>query len=336
MRWGPSGLGKLSIPALISVCSVLIVLLIISDNLLTRVLALHKKQRSNVIPGSSAKSPGPFSFYDTPSNSPRLGFVPRQLAFEPLNFSRESMSPVADDGFQSATVETSDTSLESQSPRYAELLQEAIAINSDNNSPDEMPVSDSVSESDDGEQDESDYRDHTPEPEPVLKGRQSLGMQLKGLLWSYLPKASKAVPQPPTRKNQSSRPGLPLPPKEILEKPRGPVTTPVRRRAPRPAHPKELVHLQPAPPPKPTMIPRVSKKPQRLVELHPLPPPPPVVKPVEIPRPRRSSGASVKDLVKNFEQQAAQTKSSRLKTVQSFGDLNKGNRKEFNKPIWKP
>jgi hypothetical protein len=60
------------------------------------------------------------------------------------------------------------------------------------------------------------------------------------------------------------------------------------------------VHLQPAPIPRVSLIPRVSK-PQRLVELHPIVP---VVSPQSIsaPRVRKSSGTSVKDLVRGFEE----------------------------------
>ena len=131
----------------------------------------------------------------------------------------------------------------------------------------------------------------------------TVGKRVKGFFMSYLPTLSSKAVHPPSQKSTISRkPGLPLPPPNILDKVRGPVTTPARHPLPKPVPPKELVQLHPAPPVLPSVLPRPAK-PQRLVELHHLPPPPekPIVASNTSLRPRRSSGASVKDLVKGFE-----------------------------------
>ena len=130
----------------------------------------------------------------------------------------------------------------------------------------------------------------------------TIGKRVKGLLFSYLPTLQKSSSSSTTvsKAPVPTQPSLPLPPIEILSKPRGPITTPAPAPIMKPKHPKELVVLHPAPqPPTVSHIPRL-KKPQRLVELHPPAPLPVVEQP--IPRPRRSSGSSVKDLVRGFEE----------------------------------
>lgn len=76
--------------------------------------------------------------------------------------------------------------------------------------------------------------------------------------------------------------------------------TPQPRPLPRPAHPKDIVHLQHAPPP--TRIPTLPRVPKRLVDLRPVSQPPVASAAIEIPEGRRSSGGSVKDLVNSFEE----------------------------------
>ena len=141
--------------------------------------------------------------------------------------------------------------------------------------------------------------------EPFLKTKSAsnLSDRVRGFFSSYLPVLSQRQrPQTTTRKNVA--PGLPLPPPAVLQKQRGPVSTPLRPLLPRAPHPKELVHLNPAPPP--SHIPRPKAVPKRLVELVPIPLPvskdKTALKTGLVPRPRRSSGSSVKDLVKGFEQ----------------------------------
>ncbi len=126
----------------------------------------------------------------------------------------------------------------------------------------------------------------------------SVGSRVKGLLFSYLPTLKKKTPA--QKRHEPARPGLPLPPPELLEKPRGPIITPQPRPAPRLTHPKELVDLQHASPP--TRIPMLPQLPKRLVDLRPVSPPPVASAPIKIPEGRRSSGGSVKDLVNSFEE----------------------------------
>ncbi|KIL62238.1 hypothetical protein M378DRAFT_797051 [Amanita muscaria Koide BX008] len=149
----------------------------------------------------------------------------------------------------------------------------------------------------------------------------TFGGRVKGFLHSYLPSLSKlkshsrskAVHPPP-------RPGLPLPPPELLEKPRGPVATPARPQLPKSKPPKELVQLHPAPLPAPktSKIPRLAA-PQRLVKLNPVPLPEPR-EAVSKFKPRRSSG-SVKDLIHSFEELEKTNGEESLKS---------------RKPTWRP
>ena len=146
----------------------------------------------------------------------------------------------------------------------------------------------------------------------------TFGERVKGFLFSYLPSMSKTLPHSSRKVHTSSQPGLPLPPHDLLAKPRGPITTPSRPPLPKAKHPKELVQLHPVPLPAPqtSLIPCL--KPQRLVHLNPIPFPEsrtsiPIVKP-------RNSTGSVKDLVRSFEE---------LKRTRGGG-------KTVPKPAWKP
>ncbi|TFY63202.1 hypothetical protein EVG20_g6416, partial [Dentipellis fragilis] len=130
-------------------------------------------------------------------------------------------------------------------------------------------------------------------------------------------------------------PGLPLPPPEILEKPRGPIATPPAKPAPKTAHPKELVNLQHAPLP-PSRLPRPAKRPpRRLVDLRPVSPVPEPSQPVRIPDGRRDSGGSVKDLVRSFEgmdkSMSEELDSFRLSRQRSVGELKASARAQ-----WRP
>ena len=178
-------------------------------------------------------------------------------------------------------------------PRYSHLLEEAISISQEGSTL-------------------SPGQETFPQSEVKETSRSSdvpsmtIGKRVKGLLFSYLPTLPKSSSTVSRKAPLSVQPSLPIPPIEILSKPRGPVITPARAPLLKPKHPKELVVLHPAPqPPTVSYIPRL-KKPQRLVELHP-PAPLPVIESTPIPRPRRSSGSSVKDLVRGFEEIQAVT-----------------------------
>lgn len=134
----------------------------------------------------------------------------------------------------------------------------------------------------------------------------------------------------------ASLPGLPVPPADVFAKPRGPVATPSKKPAPKAAHPKEQVTLQPAPAPQqPSKIPRVAK---RLVDLQHVPTPPP--KPlIEKTISRRSSGSSVRDLVKDFEEmEKSKVKPvpPRVAELRRMGSLDTLKGKTGQKPAWKP
>jgi len=190
-------------------------------------------------------------------------------------------------------------------PRYSHLMDEAVSISKGK---------------------EQEQRSESP----------GIFKRLTSPLFSYLPTLTTA---PPEQLKVSRQHGLPLPPPEMFEKERNPIVTPVPKPAPRPAHPKELVRLQPAPAPKPSMIPRVRTKPQRLVELRPAPLPgtPPVR---QVPSDRRSSGGSVKDLVKSFEKLDESTESVRLsRSTRSINEWRAdapGAKEKNDKPKWKP
>ena len=246
-------------------------------------------------------------------------------------------------------------------PRYSHLLEEAIAISREGELPpaftpeSEGGESSFASESDsrsfehsqgDGSRDMDEREEDTSMilatpvticPPVQEQPKTTVGNRVKGFLFSYLPTLSKPPSSLPSRKLQLSRqPGLPLPPPDILEKPRGPVTTPARPALPRVQAPKELVNLNPAPP-LPSALPRPKAKPQRMVELHPLPPP--IEKPVAPPfvsRPRRSSGSSVKDLVRGFEEMENKMERSAVKRVKSISEMRPKLGRTDLRPRWKP
>lgn len=128
--------------------------------------------------------------------------------------------------------------------------------------------------------------------------------------------------------------GLPVPPPDVLNKSRLPVITPAKKLLPKAVPPKEQVTLHPAPAlSKPSMIPRPAP-PRRLVELQHIPTPLP--KPVTAKFiPRRSSSASVKDLVKGYEEmekgaiRAIPPRVAELRKMKSVDVLHV-------KPAWKP
>jgi hypothetical protein len=169
----------------------------------------------------------------------------------------------------------------------------------------------------------------------------TIGKRVKGFLFSYLPTLSKTAPPPTRRAPLHAGPRLPLPPLELLEKPRGPVTTPARPPLPKTRAPKELVSLQPAPPPKPkSLLPRRAP-PKRMVELQHVEPPVEEQPRVPFTRPRTSSGGSVKDLVKNFEALRQSTNGAEVKRVRSVGDFDANNKKPgmaggAARPMWRP
>ncbi|KAJ7054492.1 hypothetical protein C8F01DRAFT_1163555 [Mycena amicta] len=246
-------------------------------------------------------------------------------------------------------------------PRYSHLLEEARAVAgpSSSSSAAESAAQD-VEGQDEEIQDEqtqdssfaSDESDGDAEmlPATPLREREeeqfpaqpvapaTIGNRVKGFIFSYLPTLAKTAPAAAPRTGLlHSRPRLPLPPLDILQKPRGPVTTPARPPLPKTTAPKDLVTLQPAPmPPPKTMIPR-KVPPRRMKELKHVSPPPEQQPEQRVgPRPRTSSGGSVKDMVKNFEalDQARGKAPPEVKRVRSVGNFGK-NTGGPGRPVWR-
>lgn len=141
---------------------------------------------------------------------------------------------------------------------------------------------------------------------------------------TYKPKAEKQV---------SQRPGLPVPPVDVLARPRGPVETPVPK-APEKAVPhKELVDLDHIDPPPETKV-LEKPPPRRLVDLNHVPTPAPKLEMRRMSR--RSSSSSVKDLVREFESKErakALALPPRVKELRKQGASMSQNQKA--KPVWR-
>lgn len=207
-------------------------------------------------------------------------------------------------------------------PRYSHLMDEAVAISKGSGS---QPSSSS-----------SGVAIKAPPDTPSLLRR------LASPLFSYLPLLSKSAPEEPSKGDDRS--GLPLPPPELFEKERGPVTTPAPKPPQRSIAPKDQVELHTVPP-KPSMIPKPKAQPKRLVDLRPAPQKPepePVTR--SLAKDRRESGGSVKDLVKSFEtlDESVSSLKSSTRSIQSVNDwrtesLRAGPKGEGSgKPQWKP
>lgn len=175
-----------------------------------------------------------------------------------------------------------------------------------------------------------------PLPAKVLEPPPSAVRRSINYLTSWLrPTPSKPVPP---KSRIPVGPVLPLPPQEVLERHRGPVSTPKKKPAEKIVHPKETVELHPAPQP-PSRIPKLLSKvrPQRLVDLKHVTPP----QEEKLERriiSRKSSTSSVKDLIQNFEkmeeQQRRHTIGSDLRRVQSFDSMKA--KSIGKKPTWRP
>ena len=302
------------------------------ENLLERTRALQKKQRS----GHIAPPTTPYTPLSVGSNSSVLGgngrvprmqvpdFTPLGRRAAPPRKSRSTLQqPVMHDiASENLTPEQEGPIIPPTllAPRYSHLLEEAIAVSQQGST-----LSPGQGRHDSFPQSEIEDTPHSCDVPST-----TIGKRVKSFLFSYLPslsKSSSAARKAPI----SFQPSLPVPPIDILSKPRGPVVTPARAPLSKPKHPKELVVLNPAP--QPTTISHIPRmiKPRRLVELHP-PAPPPIIEPAPIPRPRRSSGNSVKDLVRDFEelQTLAQNKLRRSKSNEG------GKRYADRRPHWKP
>ncbi|TEB19875.1 hypothetical protein FA13DRAFT_1743814 [Coprinellus micaceus] len=304
-----------------------------SDMLRQRIKALQKKQRAGkVAPPSST----PLSTPSTTANTSISTFAERKRLpsmevpdFTPLGRRakppRKSRPSKAETSFGcsiSTTNGRKSTPTTLLAPRYSHLLDEARAISADIS---DLSMGQDSSMEDDAHATTIDaHSESAPAQAPKLVMEMpkipqadqssfktpttSLRKRLSGIFFSYMPTLTAKTAPPPRRTPQDAQPGLPLPPPEVLQKSRT-VKTPAKVPLPKPVPLKQLVELNPAPQPKPSMIPRWNRnqEPKRLVSLQRIPPPPtPGSGTSNGPsRPRRSSGASVKDLVKGFEELGA-------------------------------
>ncbi|KAH9958013.1 hypothetical protein BC827DRAFT_1221608 [Russula dissimulans] len=266
------------------------------EDLLKRAKALQRKQRD----GRGAP-PTPTLRFSSVSSTPT---VPD---FTPVHPARRqgvssTLPKLAAPAFQIQPTPRLPASL--MAPRYSHLLEEAKSLSqSDSSGPGtlgELPAP--LTHALDGELVTSSMSSTTLDQRvKEVPATPSMGNRVKGFIFSYLPTLKKRKTPRSRQTHEPARPGLPLPPPELLEKPRGPVITPQPRPAPRPAHPKELVNLQHASPP-PSRVPMPPRMPKRLVDLRPVSPPPTALNAINIPEQRRTSSGSVKELVSSFEE----------------------------------
>ncbi|KAI0827017.1 hypothetical protein BC628DRAFT_191476 [Trametes gibbosa] len=323
------------------------------EDLLRRARALQKKQRSGKVAPPTPS--GRFA-------SVTLSEVPD---FTPLPSRQSSVQPWLQRQESTVSVQSTKPAVPASllAPRYSHLLDEAIAISkgeittSSNTQPvgyrsASAPAPDSpapaIVHAGNMTIDVS-AMPHLPEatsaqPSTDLTPSRSIASRMKGFFFSYLPTATKKTQ--PRKPAGPAHPGLPIPPPEMFQKPRPPISTPVSKPPTKAVPPKELVQLNHAPPPKPSRLPRL--KPRRLVELHPAPPPEPRPRSSLSTLDRRSSSGSVKDLVKSFEtlekqqERERQEESTRLRRARSVGEWaasttgGRAQSAQSQKRTWKP
>lgn len=298
------------------------------DDLLARAKALQKKQNNGQVAPptpvglrSTRMVPTPIVPEFTPLASRRSFFVSQGRSPLPSAFVFGQADP--NRGKIPAML---------HAPRYSHLMEEAVSIA--NGSPAKAITSGSgsiggsssgsaLTSTDEGASSDSaspptslvsegpSTLETEPQPSPGLRNR------VKTYFMSYLPTLSKSGVKP-SKSQEDRRPGLPLPPPEVLEKTRGPVHTPLSKPIPKSTHPKSLVNLQPS------RIPRLQirqkQEPKRLVELRPVSPPVEHAQSVRASQARRSSGSSVKDLVRSFEEMESE-KSMEMERPRSQASL---------------
>ncbi|KAJ4500771.1 hypothetical protein C8R41DRAFT_977247 [Lentinula lateritia] len=299
------------------------------DSLRARAKAIQKKQRAgHVAPPTTPYTPRtmsrePSSSMEVPDFTPlnRRPFPLRNpILLPPPGGSTAPFSSIPEDIVEEPRRHKVPSTL--LAPRYSHLLHEAVAISRELAS-EEPSLTNSKMET----------LSHLSFGDPTVK-TSSLPKAGLGRLFSYIPGFLK--PPASNRKAHDSKPGLPLPPAEIIDKHRGPIVTPARPPAPKSKPPKELVNLhhQPVPDKKEkSKIPR--KIPQRMVQLNQVGLP--KERQESTVRPRRSSGGSVKDLIKTFE--SFDDNAHHTASVRNIGNWKKGlpgSEKSCGKPLWKP
>lgn len=298
--------------------------------LLTRARVLAKKQRSgNIAPptpnGSRQSSVAPFPGMHS------VDITPMSRALE----RRQSMT-LGEKGKIPATL---------LAPRYSYLMDEAIALNNEYDAAlaHDRTASTSV---DVGPSEAQGQRKTPPRELTTMEPPPTIGRRVKGWFTSFRSPTKSPAPELPSPAPVQLKP---VPAQEDEEyvlasdvvRNRPPIITPGPKEMPREPPHRELVDLEHVPTPLPkSAAPRV---PQRLVDLRPVSPPPPMPKqPVHIPRMRKDSGGSVKELVQSFEEMErreemearARKRSEQVLRVRNIGRLK--NAKGKGKPVWRP
>ncbi|KAF7761475.1 hypothetical protein Agabi119p4_9467 [Agaricus bisporus var. burnettii] len=303
------------------------------ENLMQRTRALRRKQRNGKVapPTTLPASPWSLGSVEVPEFTP--------IRFKPSR-RREWTSHVPEETPSQQAVKPVPPTL--LAPRYSHLLEEAISISK------EISLSDTLVDDQGHESDDGSPSTLVEEPEFILESSPTLeeeeiqpdtiGKRVKGILFSYLPTLKKSTIR---NSKGNEKPGLPLPPQDVLTRLRGPVMTPAREPLPKVKPPKELVQLQQAPPVR-TPTSKIEKvvHPKELVELNHVTP---KVKEGERRERRRSSGAgSVKELIKGFEDMDKEReikgeKRGEVRRMKSVGEWRKGvnGGGEVKRPVWK-
>ncbi|EKM56878.1 uncharacterized protein PHACADRAFT_172566 [Phanerochaete carnosa HHB-10118-sp] len=299
------------------------------DNLLRRVQALRRKQSAGKSAPSNRQSGTSAENLQTPAQSYSTFFSPNvSILGEPAKPAPRLPAMGAQTPVQTSNVQ------------YTELLQEAIEVERGDDAADlDLSMAGQTNAS---------LQEHSKSYiSPLLPGRAAhlLATKVKGLVFSYLRSPKKPPGTEKTGKPAASGPVLPVPPSEIFKKPRPPVITPIPKPTERPAPAKDLVRLHAVPPPKPSAIPRPAQKLQKWVELNHVQPRPPSSMGANsaIPRERRDSGASVKDLVQTFDkldemtaaERESQKRLEQLKRKRNVKKWNDARTAKTKKPAWR-
>lgn len=290
--------------------------------LLTRAKVLAKKHRAGHFAPPTPNGSRQSSIVSFPG-AQAVDMTPMPRALE----RRQSMS-LNDKGKMPATL---------LAPRYSHLMDEAIASTNEYHAALNGQGEPRTTEA------HADERDTTPPRELTsMEPPQTIGRRVKGWFTSF----RSPTPSSPARETVQLRP---VPASEddyvraadIVDRNRAPIDTPAPKEQPRAAPHRELVDLDHVPTPAPKAA--VQRVAQRLVDLRPVSPPAPT-RQGRMPRVRKGSSGSVKDLVQSFEEMERREeeeaekrrRSERAWKTRGIGRLRgvKGGAK--GKPVWKP
>ncbi|OCH87065.1 hypothetical protein OBBRIDRAFT_890044 [Obba rivulosa] len=311
------------------------------EDLRRRAEALQSKQRSGKVAPPTPRMQSPWSVR---ASAPPVTPLPRAFP-EATTYTRSWSSFDADSFRRRESVPSS-----LLAPRYSHLMEEALAVSSmETPSRPDPPATHPPATNPpttDTSATESPMTTLSPPPTSLdiehrpaaqstpTSDNRSIAGRVKGFFSSYIPTLSrstraKTMPAP-------SQPGLPIPPREIFERPRVPVVTPAAKPAPKAVPPKDLVQLHSVPAAKPAAPARKSRQPHRLVELRAAAASAPAGA-VPVPRERRASGGSVKDLVRTFEDMRRLSEGAErgLRRTKSITESRAGGSTR-QRPVWRP